>query len=716
MGYVLMVKGMKGMLVDLRERMTHKNFLAIVSFFLGVLSLLFFPLEASALFEANSDVSSAKLISSVSGEGDQKTIWIGLDIDLKPGWKTYWRTPGTSAYGLKIDWSESQNLKSADIYWPVPDKIESFKVIANGYKDDVIIPIKITLKKQHTPLSLKAKLDYLVCDPGNCIPQSKTVTLVIPEGPSHPSADAQEIASAIEQIPEKNNPDLSINSAQFIQNETAGSYLRLTVFHTTPLVSSEIYVEGVQRLFFDNVYTIHSVSGTNGKISTIDVPIYKNAKREVGRTQNLIGKTLTVTLESGDEAVEKTVLVTPPPISLQATLLMYGFAFLGGFILNFMPCVLPVILLKIFSITKYGGASSSAVRSALFLSVMGILSSFMILGLVPIFFNLLGVSFGWGMQFQEPIFLVFMMLILTLFTANFWGFYEIILPAKVTALGYEYGDKQGNAGHFLSGMFATLLATPCSAPYLGTAVTFALSRGPFEILLVFFFLGLGLSLPFILVMIFPKVATYLPKPGKWMIAFKQVLGWGFFFTMLWLFYVLTSQVSLLTALIILSALLSIIFIFWLHHRFPSHQRVYILSVLTISILPFIILPLEYMKKQEVAVQTQSVKQVANIIKSDLKAGKLVLVDVTADWCLTCKVNEFFVLDTEKVKNLMKVNGVNLIKIDWTSRDPEVYEYLKSFNRNGIPFYVIYGPHLPYGQPLPQILTFSIIDEAIKKAK
>jgi suppressor for copper-sensitivity B len=320
------------------------------------------------------------------------------------------------------------------------------------------------------------------------------------------------------------------------------------------------------------------------------------------------------------------------------------------------------------------------------------------------------------MQFQEPIFLVFMMLILTLFTANFWGFYEIILPAKVTALGYEYGDKQGNAGHFLSGMFATLLATPCSAPYLGTAVTFALSRGPFEILLVFFFLGLGLSLPFILVMIFPKVATYLPKPGKWMIAFKQVLGWGFFFTMLWLFYVLTSQVSLLTALIILSALLSIIFIFWLHHRFPSHQRVYILSVLTISILPFIILPLEYMKKQEVAVQTQSVKQVANIIKSDLKAGKLVLVDVTADWCLTCKVNEFFVLDTEKVKNLMKVNGVNLIKIDWTSRDPEVYEYLKSFNRNGIPFYVIYGPHLPYGQPLPQILTFSIIDEAIKKAK
>ncbi|KAB2835826.1 MAG: hypothetical protein F9K49_03035, partial [Caedimonadaceae bacterium] len=462
--------------------------------------------------------------------------------------------------------------------------------------------------------------------------------------------------------------------------------------------------------------TIHSIISTDGKISTIDIPIYKNAKKEVGRTQNLVGKPLTITLENGDKAVEKTILVTPPPISLQATLLMYGFAFLGGFILNFMPCVLPVILLKIFSLTTYGGASPPAVRNALFMSVIGILSSFMILGLVPIFLNLLGISFGWGMQFQEPVFLIFMMLILTLFTANFWGFYEIILPAKVTALGYEYSGKQGNAGHFLSGMFATLLATPCSAPYLGTAVTFAVTRGPFEIRLVFFFLGLGRSLPFILVMIFPKVATYLPKPGKWMSTFKQVLGWGFFFTMLWLFYVLISQVSLLTALIILSAFLSIIFIFWLHYRFPSHKRVYILSVLAISILPFIIISLEYMKTHEVTAQTQNVRQIANIIKSDLTAGKLVLVDVTADWCLTCKVNEFLVLDTEKVNNLLKVNGVDFIKIDWTSRDPEVYEYLKSFNHSGIPFYVIYGPHLPYGQPLPQILTFSIIDEAIKKAK
>lgn len=713
---MLMVTGMKWALVDLKERVSHKNFLTAASFFLGILTLLLFPLQASALFEAGAGVSSAKLISSVSGKGDQTTIWIGLDIDLKPGWKTYWRTPGVSGYGLTVDWSESQNLKSADIYWPTPDKIESLKVIANGYKDEVVIPIKITLKKKHASLLLKAKLDYLVCDPGNCIPQSKTVTLVIPNGPSLPSADAQEIASAIGHIPEKNNPDLSITSAQFIQDETAKSYLRLTVFHTTPLVSLEVFVEGGQRLFFDDVYTIHSVNGTDGKISTIDVPIYKNAKRELGRTQNLIGKTLTVTLESGGEAVEKTILVTPPPLNLQATLLMYGFAFLGGFILNFMPCVLPVILLKIFSLTTYGGASSSAVRSALFLSVMGILSSFMILGLVPIFLNLLGISFGWGMQFQEPIFLVFMMLILTLFTANFWGFYEIILPAKVAALGYEYGDKEGNAGHFLSGMFATLLATPCSAPYLGTAVTFALSRGPFEILLVFFFLGLGLSFPFILVIIFPKVATYLPKPGKWMIAFKQVLGWGFFFTMLWLFYVLTSQVSWVTALMILSALLLIIFLFWLHHRFPSHQHFYLLSALTISLLPFLILSLEYIKRPEVTVQTQSIRQLANIINSDLKAGKLALVDVTADWCLTCKANEFFVLDTEKVKNLIKENNVDFITIDWTSRDPEVYEYLKSFNRNGIPFYVIYGPHLPYGQPLPQILTFSIMDEAIKKAK
>lgn len=678
---------------------------------LGVLSFLLFPLGASALFEAGSLVSDVKLISAVEGVGDQKTIWVALDIHLKPGWKTYWRTPGASGYGLKIDWSESQNLQSAELYWPVPAKFETFKFIANGYKDRVVFPIQITLKKEHTSLFLNAKLDYLACDIANCIPQNKIVTLMVPNGPDTPSTNAKDITSALKRLPEKSNPDLSIKSAQFIPNENAAPYLRLVVLHKSPLVLREIFVEGRENFFFDTPISVKTTYSADGGISTIDIPIYKNQTKQLLRTANLMGEKIIITLQSKDKTIEQKVSVIAPPLKTEDMFIILGFALLGGFILNFMPCVLPVILLKIFSLTKYGGRSVASVRKALFLSILGIISSFMILALIPIFLGFLGISFGWGMQFQEPIFLVFMMFVITLFAANFWGFFEIVLPENITSLSYDFSEKEGNWGHYLSGMFATLLATPCSAPYLGTAVTFALSRGPFEIFLVFFLFGIGLSLPFIFVMIFPKMVTFLPKPGKWMNVFKILLGWVFFFVMLWLFYILTNQISLFAAFFILSIMLGILFVFWLGEEFPYFNRIYVLYAVFIPLLLLAELSINKVIPQKI-----SVKYTLNTIQLNVKKGKIVFVDVTADWCLTCKANEYLVLEKNDVKNLMKKNGVIFIKLDWTSKGPEIYEYLRSFDRNGIPFYAVYGPHSTSGQPLPQILTFSNIDEAIKKAK
>ena len=693
----------------------YRYSLKCLALFSLVTSLLF-PIGSSALFEAGSSASNAHFVSSVLGEGNQKIIWIGLDIDLKPGWHTYWRTPGASGYGLKIDWTGSKNLKSAELFWPAPGKFETFNLIANGYEKEVIFPIKVTLEKPHTPLFLHAKLDYLACDAGNCIPQSKTITLMIPDAPNTPSIDAKRIDTALKHLPKKNNPDLKINSLQFIPHDNEAATLRIAVFHKLPLTSPQIFVEASERLFFDKATIISSAPSGEGKVSILDIPIYKNEKKDFIHAPNLIGKKLTVTFENGNNVTEATATVTAEPLSLEGKFLMYGFALIGGLILNFMPCVLPVVLLKVFSLTKHHGKSTRHIRKALFISVLGILASFMVLGLLPIIFGLLGGSFGWGMQFQEPVFVVFMMLVLAVFAANFWGWFEIILPDNITTLGYDYSDREGDMGHFLSGMFTTLLATPCSAPFLGTALTFALSQGPREILVIFFFLGIGLSLPLLLVMAFPKIVSFLPKPGKWMLTFKKALGWGFFLTMLWLFYVLNSQVSLLTLFAILFAMLLLIFIFWLHHKIPSYKRLFILFASIIPIFSFTILAVEYIKPPTQINHKVDMKQIAARIKSDLNAGKLVFVDITADWCLTCKANELLVLDTNSVKNLIKKDMVDFIKIDWTSRDPEVFEYLKSFNHDGIPFYVVYGPQKPYGQALPQILTYPIIDNAFKKAK
>ncbi|MBY0501767.1 MAG: thioredoxin family protein [Alphaproteobacteria bacterium] len=677
---------------------------------------LLFSTEIEALFNESSVTSDALLISSVTGVGNQNVIWVGLDLHLQPGWKTYWRTPGSAGYGLKVDWTASQNLASADILWPVPSKITSFNMIANGYKNHVLFPIKITLKETNTPLTLKANLDYLMCDEANCIPQTKQVSITIPKEPSIPTSHAKEISLALQHVPEKENPLFEIKSLYYMPSSVPPSYLRLTLTHQNPLSSPEIFIEENNHLYVDNIRSIETISKNGAFVSTIDIPLYKNEKKEDVHVKNLIGEKIMVTLRSGETSVEQTLITKAVPSNMTTTISILGFSLLGGFILNFMPCVLPVILIKIFSLTQYGGRTSSAVRRALFATISGILSSFLLLSLIPIFLNWVGMPFGWGMQFQQPLFVIFMMLVLTLFAVNFWGLYEINLPLRLAEWSYKYSDKEGQVGHFLSGMVATLLATPCSAPFLGTAVAFALSRGPIEILLVFFFLGLGLSLPMITVLIFPKLVTLLPKPGKWMMHFKHLLGWGFFLTLIWLFYVLMQQVSLLFALFILFVMILLIGMFFISNKIQGHKYIYLTSIFIISILPFSILAIDsFPPQQDVSYEKRPLDKL-KAIQTAVEQGKTVFVDVTADWCLTCKANELLVLDTLEMKNFMKENEVLFIKIDWTSKNSAVYDYLRSFDHNGIPFYAIYGPHTPYGQALPQLLTYQIVHDAIVKEK
>ncbi len=685
-------------------------------FFLVFLLIIFFPTESTALFEeVAQSVSEARLLSSVDGVGNEKVIWIGLDIHLDSGWKTYWRTPGAAGYGLKIDWTGSQNLSTSEILWPTPSKFQSFNRIVNGYEDHVLFPLKVTLKNSHAPLLLHGYLNYLACDQANCIPQNKSVTLYVPLGPSAPSPDASAIEATLHHVPHKNVPFLNIQSAYFIPKDSPPSYLRITVFHENPLISPLLFIEGNNNNFFGEITNIEN-NNKNGNLSTLEVPVYKSTTNNIVRTPNLIGQSLTFTLKSGESSIETTLPIEAMPASIEETMTMFSFAILGGFILNFMPCVLPVILIKVFSLSRSREESTQAIRKSFFASVLGIISSFFLLALIPISFGFFGKSFGWGMQFQEPLFLIFMMIVLTLFTANFWGFYEIILPTRMTDMGYNYSLKEGYMGHFLTGAFATLLATPCSAPFLGIAVTFALSRSSFEILLMFMGLGMGLSLPFILIMIFPQIASLLPKPGKWMIYLKHVMGWGFFITMIWLFFVLKSQVLGVNAMLVLSMMLCMLVVFWLLKKNPQYKRKCISLILILIVTSFTSFFINFKPENHNISPHETMAEKIKEIKMNLQQNKVVLVDVTADWCLTCKTNELLVLDNKKVKDFIKKNNAVLIKVDWTSEDPDVYEYIKSFNRNGIPFYAVYGPSLPYGKVLPQIITFSIVEHAILDAK
>jgi len=371
--------------------------------------------------------------------------------------------------------------------------------------------------------------------------------------------------------------------------------------------------------------------------------------------------------------------------------------------------VLPVLSIKLLTVVAHGGGDPRPVRTGFLASAAGILVSFAVLATGAVLLKQSGLAAGWGIQFQQPLFLAAMVMILVLFAGNLWGLFEFHLPGAVADGAAGAGHGHGLGGHFLTGAFATLLATPCSAPFLGTAVGFALSRGPLEIYAVFAALGLGLALPYLAVAAFPGLATRLPRPGPWMVTLRYVLGLALIATAAWLVTVLATQTSFavggLVTLLIAAALVAL----WQLRGLSGRARgatwgvVGALSVLALVISASLTRP---DADVDVAVIEDGVWQPFDRAQIDreVAAGRIVFVDVTADWCLTCQVNKALVLNIGAVRDRLGSDNVVAMKADWTRPDPRITRFLADFGRYGIPFNVVYGPGAPEGVPLPEILT------------
>lgn len=690
------------------KRFTTQCFLWVVLLCLGLCS------PCLALFDLTPTLSKVRLFE---GEKDlsSQNVDAGLEITMKPEWKTYWRAPGAAGYPLKLTWQEQVNIKDFVLFWPTPSTFTTFGFTANGYKAHVVFPLKVSLKDPSKPARLKGVAEYLVCDPHNCIPQTKEFFLEIAPSDKPLKEDVALLQKAKAQLPKKASASLRITHAEFNQPDEGVATLTLFISHQERLDTPEMFLVTDKKVFFDRAVFGATTKDGNAFVTKVSVPVYTSEKKERGRVDSLVGSSVDIVLKETPQSIEQTVSITAPLLSWSAELLMYGFALLGGLILNFMPCVLPVIFLKVFSVLKEG-TNREQMRKTLGLTVGGILTSFLVMGLCSLFFKEIGYALGWGLQFQEPFFLLFMMIILTLFAANFWGFYEINVSSKAANLSYAQTTKEGNLGHFMSGMFATFLATPCSAPYLGTAVSFALSRGITEILLIFLCLGIGLSVPFLLVMAFPRVAAIFPKPGPWMDTFRKLLGWGFILTLFWLLYVMNQQVSYKVVLLIATLLAGMLFLLWLAPKLDFLRKPYRTPILITLLVGLCVVTL-YERKQETAnPHPSSLQAQLALIKTSIAQGKSVFVCVTADWCLTCKANEYLVLDTKAFKEMLASYHTTYIVIDWTSRDPKVYDYLKLFGQEGIPFYAVYGPRNPYGKGLSQVLTSESVKRALEEVK
>jgi suppressor for copper-sensitivity B len=651
------------------------------------------------------DQGRVRLVAAAPDAGAAAHRELGLEFRLAPHWKIYWRSPGDAGYPPRLDWAGSTNLAGAKMAWPAPQRFSVLELETVGYTDAVVFPIAATLAEPGQASRLRLGLSYLTCAE-ICIPYDAVLSLDLPAGDAAVGGTnyAALIARYAARVPgDGRESGLALTAATVLAGRKP--VLELRIKSATPLGAPDAFIEGPAGVAFG---APHLAGGEAPGESVLRVPVF--ADQSV--VDRLVGERLTVTLVDGERALEAvaTPSAGPPEADFGRLLGILPLALLGGFILNFMPCVLPVLSIKLLGVVEQGGRSRPALRRGFLASAAGVIVSFLALASAMVGLKAAGVAVGWGVQFQQPLFLVFMVVLLTVFACNLWGLVEVPLPSWLAALGTR-GDDTSLLGNFAVGAFATLLATPCSAPFLGTAIGFALAAGPLEIFAIFLALGIGLAAPYLAVALAPRLAMGLPRPGRWMLMLRRVLGLALAATAAWLVSVLVTQIGGVAALAVAGLMVAAAAALW-RLSAPGLRRV----VPAVLLIAAFIVP--------VTAAAPPARSAGDGFWHDfdrgeidtlVRGGTIVFVDVTADWCLTCKVNKELVIDTPSMRRRLEAPGVVAMRADWTRPSDAISAYLRSFGRYGIPFNAVYGPGAPRGIALSEILTADQVLAALATA-
>ena len=652
------------------------SMLAIVGHaILGLLFLLAFSQNASAQqspWIGDSAIAEARLVSAVSGVGDIDIVPLGLEIRMAPGWKVYWRTPGEAGLPPVLDFSlsPSPNL-NADMQWPAPKRFNAFGFENFGYEGHVIFPINLTGHIVGGLLQLNVGLEALACA-DICVPLAGDLALVVPDGRSIPTIHARAIVEYAARVPRladasgmaASGPNLGIVDATFLDGNVT-----INMPAGAPPIT-DAFIEGFDQIAF-------KAPIQQGDKLRIPYVLSKNAIFSGGSGRI----TLIASAESGDFPLHiKPENTAPSSAHINAasglTLWAIAIAFLGGLILNLMPCVLPVLAIKLSSIITVAGDAKTEVRLRFLVGAAGIVTSFLILASALAVLKAGGAAIGWGIQFQNVYFIGGMMVLLGLFTASLLDLVTFKVPSFVQRKNVP-AAKDGRTslgGDFLSGMLATILATPCSAPFVGTAVTIAFSGSVIDLFGIFIAMGLGLASPWLLVALIPATVTVLPKPGPWFKWLRVVLAAMLAGTIIWLGTIFAALIAA-----------------------PSGDADGSAS--------------------NISGQWQNWQP--SLPSKFVADGKIVFVDVTADWCVTCKANKALVLNQPPISGVLTAaaaaDQLVMLQADWTRPSDEITAFLARYDRFGIPFNIIFSPAIPDGIILPELLRTESVLAALEKA-
>jgi len=702
-----------------------------------------FPLSGNVVATDN---VKAHLVSEVSAIAPGQSFWVALEFDIRDGWHTYWRNPGDSGQATTLKWQLPPGFTAGDIVWTTPHRFEIPPLVNYGYAKHAVHRVNITAPdglKAGAPIMLSAKASWLVCS-DVCIPEDADLQLKLPVSASSGAVDPAD--AALFTAARSNLP-----SAQFAATTARIQGGQLVIALGKEWGATLPQIKSLAFFPYDEggiEYAAPQTLTRNQDAVELAMKVgYQPPKAGIVRgvllaTEQSGNDTVTVPMEiaanlsdtGGSEvkgnprfapagagaAPAETPAADKTTASLPVLLL---FAILGGLILNLMPCVFPVLSIKAIGLVEQAKKHPAAVRTKGLVFAAGVISSMLCLAAVLLTLRAGGEQIGWGFQLQSPVFVTFLVYLLLAVGLNLSGVFEVGGGLAGVGDGLTQGDSY--RASFFTGVLTTLVATPCTAPYMAFAVGAALTQPPVYALGIFAALGFGLALPYLLLSFAPWTRRVLPKPGAWMDTLKQVFAFPIYASAAWLLWVLAGQTSSFGLGAALAGAILIAFAAWAYQKSKSSAaggRVAALVTATLAVLLAILLPVRFAGVAAAASsasghgaqaadgwQPYDAAQVAKLNA----AGRPLLVNFTASWCLTCLVNERNAFTDSEVQEVFRNKGVTLMKGDWTSRDPAITQALASFGRAGVPLYVVYNSKPGSTAPviLPQLLTPGVVRSA-----
>ena len=722
----------------------------IMAAFLGLVVCVFAGATASA---AHTRVS---LLLPATAAKPGETVLAGVRLQMDEGWHTYWKNPSTTEpkFGVatKIAWQLPPGVKAGEIQWPLPEKHKDENGVTYIYHHDVVllVPLQLASDLKPGPIELKATVRWLECDVGSqCIPGRTDVTasLEIADAPK-PSADVALIESWQKKLPASSE---GLNAKVSWEKDAAGDDRPLVIEWTTSgkIDAADFYPYSGENSQVQSESEFQADAAGKNRLRAQVKKSEGDWPKEIGGVlviktgdnQQAFEVKLPVTADSGASVSPTTqpstaASTTQSPTESQSLGLMLLYAFLGGLILNVMPCVLPVIALKILGFVSQAKESPGKVRKYGLLYALGVLVSFLVLAGLVIGIKAAGRQAGWGIQFSNPYFIVGITALVTLVALNLFGVFEVTMSSRVMGAASGLAGQSGAAGAFFNGVLATVLATPCTAPFLGVALGFAFAQPSALVLLMFLTVGLGLAAPYVILSWKPTWLKFLPKPGAWMEKFKIAMGFPMLATAIWLASLTTAFYGDRTWWlgIFLVLLATAAWVFGEFFQRGSRRGVALTVVLLLIALGFV-WPLEAgLRWRTPITETSNSARLEHApegfpwqrwsveaVKQARDAGRVVIVDFTASWCQTCNINVKPAFEAASViEKLKQLNAVALVA-DYTRFPDDMTEELARFNRRGVPLVLVYPsdatkPPIVLAEPLPYPIPYSpVILDALKKA-